>query len=434
MAKRPLSILAGDLEERLAREATEAIEGAVRARKKPPAKPPVKKATPPAEAPLAVRKPTPAAKPPAKKPLAVRKPAAAKPGRAEASKTYPDYADKYTAFGTYEQTPFVGGGHLAGLASGPEDARVAYSADPRGSWTDSEGRDAIYDALGLYQRPTQEATGVYQPPGGALELNPANVTRPLVGMREGALDDPSRGAMDLAEGLRAYLDVQGAGAWHKPVLDAQPGAMGSVFTPHQGPIDADMLMRLKDMGARYGLPDIIDTGQGATMTAFYPNTPPPGRETGANLKGDLGADLAAMLGGEPRRAYVDSGYEPMFERRVSEAEDAPYHAPGSGGITAALEDLVMRYPQSVRDKLDSSEAIRQAALAKAARDEAWAAETGMPIREDIQRARQIVGDEGLSGLFAARKRGTPLPGIILPLLGTAGLGAAGAGSRPPAGE
>ena len=345
----------------------------------------------------------------------------AETGIGAASMTYPDYADKYTAFGTYEQTPYVSGGHLQDLATGPEADRLAYSADPRGSWADSEGRDAIYDALGLYQRPTQDATGVYQPPGGALELNPANVARPLVGMREGALDPASRGGMDLAEGLRAYMDVQGAGAWHKPVLNAKPGDMGSVFTPHEGAIDADTLMSLKALGERYGLPDIIDTGQGATMTAFYPSEPPAGGVTGRNLKDELGDALRGMLGGDPKRAFIDSGYQSMFEAGSPQ---------GSGEMTDALRTLVMQYPDAVRAKLDAGPGIRRAALGKAERDVDWSQRTGQPIREDVQRARQIIGEEGLSGLFAARDRGEKLPGLLIPTLTAGGLGASALGSQP----
>jgi hypothetical protein len=413
----------GGLEEALGRKATDAIEGvlerlAVKERPTPPplaVKPPVKK---PAMRPVAPKKP---AKKPARMPVAP-KPPAKKP------------AARTPAFGTYEQTPYVSGGHLQDLATGSEVDRLAYSADPRGSWADSEGRDAIYDALGMYQRPTQDATGVYQPPGGALELNPASVARPLVDLQGGAVDPTSRGGMDLAEGLRAYMDVQGAGAWHKPVINAEPDAMGSVFTPHKGPIDADTLMTLKAMGERYGLPDIIDTGQGATMTAFYPSEPPPGAATQQNLTEGLGDALSGMLGGAPQRAYVDSGYQPMFERRVSEADDAPYHAPGSGGLTDALRALVMRYPDAVRANLDASPGIRRAALGKAERDVDWSQRTGQPIREDVQRARQIIGEEGLSGLFAARDRGEKLPGLLIPTLTAGGLGASVLGSQQAPGE
>lgn len=396
----------GGVEEALGRKATDAIEGVLErlAVKKKPAPAP-KKPAPPAPAPLAVK---PTTKKPAMRKPAVKKPMTKKP------------AARTPAFATYEQTPYVSGGHLQDLATGPEADRLAYSADPRGSWADSEGRDAIYDALGMYQRPTQDATGVYQPPGGALELNPASVARPLVDLQGGAVDPTSRGGMDLAEGLRAYMDVQGAGAWHKPVINAEPDAMGSVFTPHTGPIDADTLMTLKAMGERYGLPDIIDTGQGATMTAFYPSEPPPGAATQQNLTEGLGDALSGMLGSAPQRAYVDSGYQPMFEAGSPQ---------GSGEMTDALRALVMQYPDAVRANLDAGPGIRRAALGKAERDVDWSQRTGQPIREDVQRARQIIGEEGLSGLFAARDRGEKLPGLLIPTLTAGGLGASALGSQ-----
>lgn len=411
MAKRPLSILAGDLEERLAREATETIEAAARARKKPPvAKPPAAKA-PPAKPPAAKPAPPLAArsspkKPTPKKPLAVR-PAAPTPSQGGApdwdrSKSAqslrlagvfrrggnPDAArhnllkayearmagenarQAPMAFATYEQTPFADANHLSGLL-GDESARARFSADPRGSWTDRRGKDLIYKALGYEQAPTVSATGVYTPPSGVLENNPASVARPFVSLQDGMLDAPSRQAMELAERLRAYTDVQGAGAGHFASAYAPPETAASVFVPQDSQVPKEMLTSLSDLGARYGLP-----------------------------------------------SPVDGLYEPMFERRVSEADDAPYHAPGSGGLTDALQELMLRYPPETMSRLDASPELRAAYAGKLARDEDYAAQGFGQTREDVQRARQIMSDEGLSGLFAARKRGEELPGIMIPLLGT----------------
>ena len=43
------------------------------------------------------------------------------------------------------------------------------------------------------------------------------------------------------------------------------------------------------------------------------------------------------------------------------------------------------------------------------RDAEIAAQTGQPIRADLQRARQIIVEDGFSGLLAALKRGVALP-------------------------
>ena len=322
-------------------------------------------------------------------------------GIAQASMTYPDYADKYTAFGTSERVPYVGSGHLSGIVGGDEALRAAYSNDPRASWS-PEGRDILIDALGGYQRAPLEATGFYTPPGGVLETNPATVTRPLVGITEGAVDPASRGMMDVSEAIRAYIDAQGAGAWHKPIANAKPGEMGSVFTSMEGSVPAETLLRLQELGGRYGIGDVVDTGQGVTLTNFYPG-PPSGAETGKALRGDLGREIAEITGSTPARVKIDSGYLPTFEL---ESE------PGSGVVTANLRELLSKYPEDVLQKLDENEALRQRALSGAALDEEMAQKGYGEAREDIQRARRIIGEKGFKGLFDALDKGVALPGLV----------------------
>ena len=41
----------------------------------------------------------------------------------------------------------------------------------------------------------------------------------------------------------------------------------------------------------------------------------------------------------------------------------------------------------------------------------YAAKTNQPVREDIQRAREINSREGFSGLFRALERGVALPAV-----------------------
>lgn len=323
-------------------------------------------------------------------------------GIRQASLTYPDYANKYTAFGTSERVPYVGSGHLSGIVGGDDAVRAAYSRDPRASWS-PEGRDVIIDAIGGYQRRPQEATGFYTPPGGVLETNPATITRPLVGMSEGAVDEASRGMMDVSEALRGYIDAQGASAWHKPIFNAKPGEMGSVFVPVEGPVSGDTLTALRDIGSRYGLTDVVDTGQGVTMTSFYPG-PPSGKETGKALKGELGAEIETILGAPGQRMKVDSGYQPLFELEEG--------ARGSGVVTRALQDLLNKYPISLLEKLNESEAIRRRALSGAELDEEMAAKGFGEAREDVQRARRLIGEGGLKALFDALKRGEALPAVL----------------------
>jgi hypothetical protein len=340
-------------------------------------------------------------------------------GLDEAGKTYPDYANKYTAFGTYEATPGAVTGHLPDLVKSDIPTREAYAADPRSSWTDEEGRDILHDALGMYQRPSIGAQGVFEPTGGGpIEFNPAGVSRPLVGLKpvdgEHFVDPASRALMSSAEALRAGMGAQEAGAWHKPIPNTKAGAMGSVFTPLSGKRTPEELMGLRDLGAKYGIGDVVDTGQGVTMTNFYPG-PPSGAATGKALKKGLTTKLRDLLpGSEPKRVKVDSDY-------IDFADE--WKAPsGSGSVTGKmLEYLTSPEAPGALAKLDTPE-IRNAAKTMMERDYELAARTGQAVREDIQNLRRIIAERGVAALKAALDNKEFLPALLM-AVGAGGLGA-----------
>lgn len=343
--------------------------------------------------------------------LAERRGLTEEEGIALASKTYPDYVDKFTAFGTYEATPGIMTGHLPELVGSDFATRADYAN--RAGWAGhNSGRDAIYDALGMYQRPTQDATGVYTPPGGELEINPARVARPLVGVTGGRVDPASRGMMDAAEGFRAYFDAQGAGAWHKPILNLPPGKMGSVFVPNDGPLSVEQIAALKEAtGGDRGLGDVVDTGQGATISNFYPG-PPNGAFTGKNLRGQMGRDIAEILPGRQSRAYVDSGYLGY--------EDDWTQGVNSGAVTDRMFGYVDNpNAPGAMAALDTPE-LRAKVAAHADLDDEIARSTGQPVREDLQRARRAFGRGGFGALRLLRQQGLA-PSVILPLLGAGAL-------------
>lgn len=309
---------------------------------------------------------------------------------------------------TGERVPYVKSGHLSGVTAGSNATRAAYSNDPRASWTAGDGRDIIYDALGVDQLPTRPATGFYTPPGGVLETNPATVALPVGALRGGDIAPASRRALDLAESLRAYTDVQGAGAYHVGLPDVKSGDMGSLTTPTTGPTRASTLETLQALGTQYGLPDVVDTGRGVTLSNFYPG-PPSGDEMKAALSGGLNADINALLGAEPRRVKVASGYLPMFEEAGAE---------GSGVATGRLADLLGKYPESVVQRLDADPALR-ARYASGADLDAEMAQRGFGApRDDVQTARRILSAGGLDALMAAFRGGKiPLPVAAAGLLG-----------------
>ena len=144
---------------------------------------------------------------------------------AEAIKSYPENFDKYTFNQTYELTPGVMTGHRPDIATGTQQLKEAYANDPRIQWTDPDKRDIINEALGIWQRPTQRATGLYTPPGGQPEVNPGFVARPVVGIESGGTGVRPR---DLAT-------MKGVQAFRASWTRREPGPARCRFcTPRQG--------------------------------------------------------------------------------------------------------------------------------------------------------------------------------------------------------
>lgn len=335
---------------------------------------------------------------------------------AEARKTYPDYFRKHTAFGTHEATPGVGTGHLPELAGGTgpeaEAARAAFAADPRSSWRGPADRDEIYNALGMYTRPSRAAQGMFEGPQG-LEFNPADVARPLVGFERGAggsvgVEPSSRALMNVGEGTRAYIDAQNAGAWHIPIFHGKrAGDMTSLSVPMERAMTPQEMMALKQAGAKGGLGDVVDTGQGATITSFYPDPPSVAAMRKSGVERAV-LDALPPGAGAPRQAKVESGYQSFQEEFAN--------APGSGEATRKLRALIENHPDAPKAMahLDASPAIKERALARLERDAEVASKSGQPLRQDVQNARAIIGKEGFSGLFRALDAGKiALPSTVL---------------------
>ena len=330
-------------------------------------------------------------------PLAVRLERAAQPPKAPAN------AARVNA--TYEQVPYSKSDHLPGVGAGEDKMRRDYSAEPALSWMDEAGNDIVYGAMGVPQTRTVPATGVYTPPGGELETNPAFVASPQIGMAGGRLLPEGENALNLGEMLRGYIGGQGASAWHYPNVDAASDAAGSLFVPAEGPVPLDLLKEMGDIGSKYGLPDFVDTGRGVTLSNFYPG-PPSGAQTRENLTSGMSDSLTDLGFAAPQRAEVLSGYLPILE-----GGDAPGQGvPGSGWATDQLLSMVEANP-ALASRLDASPAIRQRAGAQADVDQMYSMAGAGPTRDDLQTARRIFAERGFAGLREARDKGIALPGI-----------------------
>jgi hypothetical protein len=347
---------------------------------------------------------------------------------AEARSTYPEYAPNYVAFGTHEAQPGRGTGHITESETWTPEQRAQYASDPRSQWTDETGRDAIYNALGMYQLPTNEATGyfIHQ---GQLETNPARAARPLVSSEVGdagrQVGNADRGMMDAAESLRAYLDAQNAGAWHKYFLGEKAGNSTSVRIPMTRALDEAEMRRLSEVASKHGF-GISDTGDGVTLmnnSSIYAEPPGPTAKGLTNLlkkgspskavpnRGELSRDVIAAnlplndVAIPGTRVKLDSGYQD-YSGAFAAGE-------GSGQATSKLFGDVKREDlPAMFAKLDESPEIRQAALNRLERD---AAQNG--AREDVQLAREIIAKHGLRGLHWAWEHGVKLPAFLLAMFG-----------------
>lgn len=330
-----------------------------------------------------------------------------------ANNTIGDFYPKHTANATYEVQPYVDAGHLPGLLSDPA-AAARYSADPRASWaTAPGGRDALYAGTRLGDTgeairtlPTVQAQGIYTPPNGVTEFNRAEVARPLVAFEgesgKRGIDAASATILDGNEATRAYIDVQGAGAWNKPVMGNKTGESPSVAASVRGGglLSPEQVQQAREISGRYGLPDVVDNRSGLLMTNFG-NMPAPMpakqlRAMAEELKGVGVFD-------DVQRASVSSGYQSMFEMGADQ---------GSGAVTRQYLDAMDALPTGTRKAIDNNPYIAEVALNKLELDESLAARLG-GTREDVQNARRIIG-EGPG--FLGRLRTAVGAGVVLPAI------------------
>ena len=345
-----------------------------------------------------------------------------------ANTTIGDSFNKHTAFGTYEAQPFAGSGQLPGLQTATEAERNAFMADPRSTWATAPGnRDAIYSGMGLEDtgvnlrvRPTTQMRGEYTPPGGVLESNAGEVARPLVGFEYAdipgkfnnkgkpiktttkTMPQSEQQIMNVGEATRAYIDVQGAGAWHKNWLAGKVEDSKNVFVEANKPIKAteSQINQAKLIANKYGYTDVIDTGQGLTVTNF--DKPPTLNKL---QRKNLVKELTTIDGYKDAYAInTDSGYL-GFENALKQPQ-------GTGAVTQQYLEYLNEAPKELIKALDNNPYIPQNALARISRDKAFSIKHGS-TRADIENARTIIGKgPGWVGrLEKALKTGAILPAI-----------------------
>jgi hypothetical protein len=307
--------------------------------------------------------------------------------------------------------PGANTGYLEGIVDAPYDTRAKYSG--QASWMNDKGQDAIYTSGGLITEPTQSAVGAYTPAStGVLEINPANVARPLVTTEGGVIRPNESNLLDMAESARAYVDVQNAGAWHKLIPDSQTsvGERTSLSIPMSKSPTKEQMAQISAIAEKNGF-FAVDTGKGVNLINDIYN-PIGEARTGVtlvkDLKGALGDDLKSLKLGEVKRTKIQTGYE--------DYETAWQSGTGSGEATSKfLTDLSKNevFGRSIEP------ALRVKAGQNLERDIKFAQEQGMTIRDDIVTALTILRDEGVAGLKKAVDNGVILPALVGSILSPA---------------
>jgi hypothetical protein len=357
-----------------------------------------------------------------------------------ANRTIADYYPSKTYNATYEAQPGADvTGHMQGsVAAGPQE-RQDYFNDKGSTWaTAPMGRDAIYAGLrtpgagyGMRVMPTEPMTGMYRRPDGVLEMNPGEIAQPMgtfkapdpvdkkfVGPMQPTNEpfkrtpDSMKAILDAGEHLRALIDAQNAGSWHKTWFGGPANQSNSLFYPRDTGQAAPLsdLLKIQATGTPHGLPDVTDSVGGSLLTKFWP--PPEGGNAfnQAVRKGQL--TLPGMS--VPQRVKVDSG--------LAELVDQWKQGEGSGAATRKMLEHVTKTPE-LEAAFNNNPYLAERALAKYDRDKAWAGRWGAP-REDIQNLRQIVGTGPgwLDKVKDALKTGAvSLPAVVALLGGAATL-------------
>jgi hypothetical protein len=328
----------------------------------------------------------------------------------EAVKTVGDFYPKHVAYATHEAQPgsvAARTGHMSRSVDASNAQRAEFADDPRSSWRLPDGRDAIYSGLrhrgpagttGVAMRvlPSQEMQGIFPTPGGGpLQTNRGDVARPLVAFdtaKDGLKTIPpaDKALIEAGESVRAYGDVQDASAAHKHWTGGPPGKSPSLFTPLDGPLTRDEILGVREGVRRqavldpvHGLPEVVDTGQGVTVSSFYPEVGPISKtpKKAMGLLGEAVVDaLPNRTGLSPRRTNVDSVYR--------DYTDAWAAGEGSEAATKRMLKDVNATPE-IRQAFDDNPHLAQKALDRISRNRDWESRWGAS-RKDVNRALEEI--------------------------------------------
>ena len=318
----------------------------------------------------------------------------------EASKTYPDYAPKYTAFGTYEHVPGKTTGHREDIAKGSPETREAYAMDPRLSWVNAQtGRDVIHGAQGGYVGRTRPTTGVFEG-----EVNRGNAAPALVSYEgksgEREVDMPSRQMMTGGEAFRAYVNAQDAGAWSIPVRGQKVGRTNAyeVNLP-PGTASPQRIEQLDQLAGQYMGPGGFKGG------IHYGTDPLTGQDKAIVTNFDPSAADSKQIQSRKNLTAFETAAGVPAQRVERQGDYIPYQeAWGKGEGSDAATQQMLSQITPVQEQYFSRPEVREVVQRQWQVDEE-ARLTGAPVRQDIQTARRLIAEGGIPALRDALGKG-----------------------------
>ena len=199
--------------------------------------------------------------------------------------TYPDYLQKYSAFGTSEAIPGAGTGHLPALLNTDYMTKKQFTDDVPGFY--GTNQDVISEGAGMLGPGTREATGIYTPPGGVREINPAQAHQILVDLVDSpdgkTINAGTQDMLNAVEATRGYIDMQNGSAWHKffPVEQmAKSRSSDSMRIETGQPLTEEEMRNLSDWAFSKGF-YLSDNGKSVVIWPGYDSFP----QLGMPLKG-----------------------------------------------------------------------------------------------------------------------------------------------------
>ena len=390
-----------------------------------------------------------------------------------AKQTYPDELNRQLAYGTREDIPGAGTGHLAKVTRSVLGMRREFSNQIPGSY--GTPTDVITEAAGLFSPGLRDATGVYKSgTTGQFEFNPAQVNQVIIDLvnDEGGrtISGVSQSFLDAIEGVQGYINMQNGSAWHKFFPYQKGGGVKSSVSNsiqiHTGaPLDEARMRVLAEWAEERGMilsdngesvvlwpddwgskPALSSAGEVVVPAEGLPDGPKmrrllegkkrtKTREAVGGWQEEL-ADILQVDTSEIERGRVISGYVDYEDiRKLEDLTDSERllekQMPGRFTLSNSSSknqgrglrtDTVLKLLDdpnisAIEESIDSSPEFRQLIFDNIARATDWSKKMKSPLRQDHMRALEILAQEGFKGLRKALKNGAVLPAVALPIFG-----------------